>query len=55
MGHVIYFVNPKIIGNDYIKLRLQVRETLQINQYRPSANKSLIINIDSFKCKLAIG
>ena len=23
MGHVIYFVNPKIIGNGYIKLRLQ--------------------------------
>ena len=41
------FVNSEIIGNDQIKLRLQVKETLQIYQY--SANKSLI---SSFECKL---
>ena len=49
-GHVLDFVNPEIIGNDQIKLRLQVKETLQI--YQHSANKSLNINIDSFECKL---
>ena len=49
-GHALDFVNPEIIGNDQIKLRLQVKETLQIYQY--SANKSLKVNIYSFECKL---
>ena len=49
-GHVLDFVNPEIIGNDHIKLRLQGKEALQIYQY--SANKSLNVIIDSFECKL---
>ena len=49
-GHVLHFVNPEIIGNNQIKLRLQVKETLQI--YQQSANKSLNIIVDSFECKL---
>ena len=37
-------------GYDKMKIRLQIKETLQISQY--SANKSLNVNIDSFECKL---
>ena len=33
-----------------MKLRLQVKETLQIDHY--AAHKSLNVNIDSFECKL---
>ena len=33
-----------------VKIRLQIKETLQIQNY--SANKSLNVNIDSFECKL---
>ena len=31
-GHVLDFVNPEIIGNDQIKLRQEVKETLPIYQ-----------------------
>jgi predicted GIY-YIG superfamily endonuclease len=49
-GHKMDLVNPQIIGNDNIKIRLQVKETLQISHH--AANKSLNVNIDSFECKL---
>ena len=42
-------INPQIIGHDNIKIRLQVKETLELNF---GANKSLNVNIDSFECKL---
>ena len=45
-----YIYNPQIIGHDNVKLRLQVKETLQIDHY--AAHKSLNVNIDSFECKL---
>ena len=39
------------IGNTLgVKIKLQIKETLQIQNY--SANKSLNVNIDSFECKL---
>ena len=49
-NNFVNFVNPEIISNDQIKIRIQVKETLQIYQY--SKNKSLNVNIDSFECKL---
>ena len=49
-GHSIDWNNPQIIGHDNVKLRLQVKETLQIDHY--AAHKSLNVNIDSFECKL---
>ena len=49
-GHHIDCEHPEIIGSDKMKIRLQIKETLQISQY--SANKSLNVNIDSFECKL---
>ena len=49
-GHSINYQDPKIISTDNVKIRLQIKETLQIQNY--SANKSLNVNIDSFECKL---
>jgi predicted GIY-YIG superfamily endonuclease len=49
-GHSLNFENPEIIASDNIKLRLQIKETLQINQY--AAFDSLNVNIESFECKL---
>ena len=49
-GHSINYQDPEIISTDNVKIRLQIKETLQIQNY--SANKSLNVNIDSFECKL---
>ena len=50
LGHKIDCINPQITGHDSIKIRLQVKKTLQISHF--GANKSLNVNIESFECKL---
>ena len=46
-GHHIDCDHPEIIGYDKMKIRLQIKETLQISEY--SANKSL--NVYTIKMK----
>ena len=48
--HIIDFENPKILATDHKKQRLQIKETLCINQCQ--AYKSLNVNIKSFECTL---
>ena len=47
---IIDFENPKILATDHKKQRLQIKETLCINQCQ--AYKSLNVNIKSFECTL---
>ena len=48
--HIIDFENPKILATAHKKQRLQIKETLCINQCQ--AYKSLNVNIKSFECTL---
>jgi hypothetical protein len=49
-GHTIDFDNPNILCSDNSKIRLLVKESLNISSH--SAHKSLNVNIKSFECKL---
>jgi hypothetical protein len=49
-GHDIDYNSPKILASDNVKIRLQIKETLLIQQL--AAFKSLNVNLDSFQCKL---
>ena len=48
--HIIDLENHKILATDHKKQRLQIKETLCINQCQ--AYKSLKVNIESFECTL---
>ena len=49
-GHDIDYNCPEVLTSDNVKLRLQIKETLLIQQL--AAHKSLNVNIDSFECRL---
>jgi hypothetical protein len=49
-NHKMDFINTEVLASDSNKLRLQILETLNINEY--SAFKSLNVNIKSYECKL---
>ena len=49
-NHKIDFSNPNILANDCNKIRLLVKESLNITEH--SAHKSLNVNIKSFECTL---
>ena len=48
--HKMDFDNPEILGSDIQKIRLQIKETLNIKQF--AAYRSLNVNIKSYDCKL---